>query len=434
MSALAIWMNGVYVGQWQRAGRLPAVLRYDDAWVNSVTGRPLSLSLPFTSTEAQISGDVVTHYFENLLPDNPTILSRMAARFQATSTDAFSLLEKIGRDAAGAVQLLPVGLEPSTVFQVDARPLSEAQVADYLRRTLRTGSDALFESEFRFSLAGAQEKTALLFHEGQWCLPENATPTTHILKLPLGLVGNHRYDLSHSVENEWLCMHLLKELGLLVANVEMALFEDQKVLVVERFDRRWNDNGWWMRIPHEDILQAHGLPSHLKYESDGGPGIDSIMRLLESSSHSQANQETFFKSLLVFWLMAAIDGHAKNFSLEIGPRGAFRLAPLYDVLSAWPWEGKGAQQLHLRDMKMAMALRTKNTHYHLFTIYRRHWLEIGTKYLGEALTEQLLEDVPVQLQRVLDELGQRLPDGFPLVLFERVSHGVERQIARLKLG
>lgn len=431
MNTLAIWMNGMYVGQWQRAGRLPAVLRYDEAWINSDTGRPLSLSLPLTSKTAVISGDVVSHYFENLLPDNPTILSRMAARFQTTSTDVFTLLEKIGRDAAGAVQLLPVGVEPSNVFQVDVSPLSEAQVAAHLRRTLHSDSDTLFESEFRFSLAGAQEKTALLYHEGQWCLPENATPTTHIFKLPLGLVGNHRYDLSHSVENEWLCMKLLKEMGLPVANVEMASFEDQKVLVVERFDRRWNERGWWMRIPHEDLLQAHGLPSHLKYESDGGPGIDAIMRLLESSSDSQADRELFFKTLLIFWLMAAIDGHAKNFSLEMGAGGAFRLAPLYDVLSAWPWEGRGAQQLHLRDMKMAMALRTKNRHYHLYTIYRRHWLEVGERYFDRGRLEEMLEEVPNQLLKAIVQVERQLPACFPMVIFEKITQGIERQIARL---
>ncbi len=65
-----------------------------------------------------------------------------------------------------------------------------------------------------------QEKTALLFHEGRWLRPHGATPTTHILKLPLGLVGNRRADLTTSVENEWLCMTILKAFGLPVAGGE----------------------------------------------------------------------------------------------------------------------------------------------------------------------------------------------------------------------
>ncbi len=43
----------------------------------------------------------------------------------------------------------------------------------------------------------------------------------------------------------------------------------------------------------------------------------------------------FVLSQLAFWLLAAIDGHAKNFSL-FRRRDGYLLAPLYDVLSAWP--------------------------------------------------------------------------------------------------
>ena len=46
--------------------------------------------------------------------------------------------------------------------------------------------------DFRISIAGAQEKTAFLRHQGKWCRPIGSTPTTHIFKLPLGLVGNRQ--------------------------------------------------------------------------------------------------------------------------------------------------------------------------------------------------------------------------------------------------
>jgi serine/threonine protein kinase HipA of HipAB toxin-antitoxin module len=70
--------------------------------------------------------------------------------------------------------------------------------------------------------------------DGRWCRPLGATPTTHILKLPLGLVGGRRLDLSHSVHNEWLCAQLLREMGLPVAVTDIATFGDETVLAAKR--------------------------------------------------------------------------------------------------------------------------------------------------------------------------------------------------------
>jgi serine/threonine-protein kinase HipA len=137
------------------------------------------------------------------------------------------------------------------------------------------------DDPLRISIAGAQEKTALLRMDGQWCRPLGATPTTHILKLPLGLVGGRRLDLSESVYNEWLCAQLLRELGLPVATTDIGHFDDQTVLVVERFDRQWQDvmpQRWIARIPQEDFCQVLGLPSEDKYEAQGGPGMASACR------------------------------------------------------------------------------------------------------------------------------------------------------------
>lgn len=134
-------------------------------------------------------------------------------------------------------------------------------------------------------------------------------------------------------------------------------FDGVKALVVERFDRR-RAEGWIMRLPQEDMCQALGYSPNLKYESDGGPGVVEIMRLLRQSREAKADRERFFQSLVLFWLLAAIDGHAKNFSLFIEPEGRYRLTPLYDVMSAYPLLAK--RQMAPRKIKMAMALRGKN--------------------------------------------------------------------------
>jgi serine/threonine-protein kinase HipA len=110
--------------------------------------------------------------------------------------------------------------------------MHEEDVEKLLIQTTSTGPFAnVDESEaLRISLAGAQEKTALLWHGGAWLRPQGSTPTTHILKLPLGLVGQRKADFSTSVENEWLCMNLLAEYGLPVAQTAIPQFDRKKVL------------------------------------------------------------------------------------------------------------------------------------------------------------------------------------------------------------
>ncbi len=130
--------------------------------------------------------------------------------------------------------------------------------------------------------------------------------------------------MTNSVENEWLCATLLGELGFEVAPTQMDRFGAQKVLIVERFDRRWMDGGAWIaRLPQEDFCQATGTPGDLKYESDGGPGIRAGLDLLGGGSNARADALHFAQVQLAFWIMAATDGHAKNFSIFLERGGGF---------------------------------------------------------------------------------------------------------------
>ena len=197
------------------------------------------------------------------------------------------------------------------------------------------------DEDLRISIAGAQEKTALLWHQNQWCKPLGPTPTTHIFKLPLGEVGGMRADFSTSVENEWLCAEIAREFGQPVANCQIAVFGRRKVLVVERFDRRMVDNTWWARLPQEDFCQVSGIPSEQKYEERWWPRNVRHPRHLRGSDAPEADRNRFLATQLLFWLLAAPDGHAKNFSIFIEPEGRYRLTPLYDIMSAWPVIGDG---------------------------------------------------------------------------------------------
>lgn len=435
--ALDLWMNGDFVGVWSVQPQIGESLQYDAAWVASDRGRPLSLSLPFTPGNPPHRGQAVRSYFENLLPDSQNIRERVARRFQVGSTDAFSLLAEVGRDCVGAVQVMPGGVAPGPVTQVDAIALSDAQVAQALRGTLTAGPlagrNADDDDGFRISIAGAQEKTAMLWLDGRWCRPHGATPTTHIFKMPLGLVGNLKFDMSHSVENEWLCSEILHAYGLPVARTQPLMFEDMKVLAVERFDRTWwrNDDGkrWLIRLPQEDMCQATGTPPHLKYESDGGPGVRSIMKLLGTSRQPDRDRRMFFQSQVLFWMLRATDGHAKNFSIFLRPGGAYELTPLYDVLSAYPVIGTGANQLSPFKARMAMAVRTKNAHWVMRDILRRHWLSVGAEHGvvtpdgrgAEAVVDDLVSRTPDVVRRV----RAILPPEFPQHVADSILDGLQ---------
>ncbi len=428
---LDVWMNGQRVGLWFWSRTGTPGFRYDEAWRLSPNARPLSLSLPIPAAGGDVVGPVVENYFDNLLPDSRTIRERMRRRFGAASTRAPDLLAAIGRDCVGAVQLVPAGTTPSDPRQINGVPLSAQQVGSLLGEVTMDGGDATpLLGDLRISIAGAQEKTALMRWKNSWYLPTGATPTTHILKLPMGLVGNMRADMSTSVENEWLCSRILEALGFDVAPTTMAEFGGRKALVVERFDRRWMDDGSWIaRLPQEDFCQALGLPGELKYESDGGPGLRAGLNLLAGSSHSRADSLVFVKAQLAFWLMAATDGHAKNFSIFIMPGGNYRMTPLYDVLSVWPLIGNGPQQMPWRRAKLAMALRSRNAHYHLHEIQTRHWQTLaqmsGTPEAFDQMIAMVLL-VPDALARIESEL----PSGFPQRVWNPIRNGMIRQAER----
>ena len=436
-SSLAIWMNGELVGTWS-VDRGSHRLTYDKTWLDSPKRRSLSLSLPITSA-LEIRGPVVANYFDNLLPDNEKIRERIARRYKTKSIEVFELLQAVGRDCVGAVQLLPEAVEPQGWDEITSEPLSEHQVAEVLRAVPSQAllGQAQDDDSLRISLAGAQEKTALLFTNKSWHRPLGATPTTHILKLPLGLVGgSRRVDLGDSIENEWLCAQILYYLHLPVATTEMWRFEDQKALVVTRFDRsrQVGERGqeWIARLPQEDFCQALGYPPSKKYEKDDGPGIPDCMRLLAGSS-DDGDRQSFALTQLAFWLMGATDGHAKNYSIFLERGDTYITTPLYDVISILPYVGDGTSQLRWRKVGPAMALRSKNVHWHFYDTLPRHWHALAMKYGGPPVWEAMVRIVQL-VDPALDHIVRTLPQDFPPRTWDAISQGMRAQAARFLAG
>lgn len=424
---LNVFLNGRIVGQLLREASGAISFVYEDSWLAWENTLPVSLSLPLR--EDRYVGAPVMAVFENLLPDNEPIRRRVAERVGADGTDAYSLLSSIGRDCVGALQFLPDGEEPQALDKLNGEERSEDEIAALLKDLDVTPLGIRRENDFRISVAGAQEKTALLFHDGRWIEPTGTTPTTHIIKPQIGKLPNGM-DLSNSVENEYLCLKLMEAFGLRVAKTEMASFADQKALAIERFDRLWARDGRLIRLPQEDLCQALSVPPTRKYQNEGGPGIAEIMGVLRGSDEPTQDRMDFFKANVLFWLMGATDGHAKNFSIGLLPGGRFRMTPLYDVLTVKPTVD--ARQIERKDFRLAMRMG-KSNHYKVGDIIGRHIIETGlASGLSRKAVAEVFDQIGGQADEALANTQARLPEDFPPVLLVSIASAMTDRLKKLQ--
>lgn len=428
---LNILLNNRLVGRLTKEASGAISFTYDTGWLDWEHTLPVSLSLPLS--DERYTGAKVAAVFENLLPDSDDIRRYVAERVGATGTDAFSLLAAIGRDCVGALQFLPDELFDDSLLgmagSIAGESVSDGEIAGILKNLGRAPLGLSSEDAFRISVAGAQEKTALLHHDGQWLKPMGTTPTTHILKPQIGRLPDG-IDLTNSVENEFYCLTLLEGFGLKVANTEIIDFEDQRTLVIERFDRQWTRDGRLLRLPQEDFCQALSVPPTLKYQNQGGPGIVQILDLLRGSDEPDIDRLTVFKAQIIFWLIGATDGHAKNFSIFLGPGNTYRLTPLYDVLTAQP--SLERRQIERKQMKLAMSVGTSN-HYSIEEIQPRHFMQTAEiAGLPKPMIAQAFDEVIDTANTALSHVEAALSAEFPIAIHDSVYGALTKRLRILK--
>ena len=405
---LGVWFETARVGTLRPALDGAMEFRYDPTWLRNAAAFPVTSALPLS--DRTWKGASAYAAFDNLLPDAEGELRvRIAERSAARGSDAYALLSALGRDCVGALQFLPEGELPGPP-DMAARLISDDEIAKMLRGLAAAPLGIDQDDDFRISIAGAQEKTALLYRDGHWWKPLGGTPTSHILKTPMGVLpGPDQIDLTDSVENEAWCLRLAHEIGLPVASAQIGAFAEAKALIVDRFDRRW-ENGLLRRLPQEDLCQALGVSSAHKYQRSGGPGMRDILRHLQESDDPAQDRHIFLKAQIFFLLIGATDGHAKNFSLALGAQGRFRLSPLYDILSLAPVIDAG--RLQRRRFRLAMSF---DRHYGVDEILPRH-IEAEAVAGGMPpatalnLLREVCEAMPAALERTNADLGPVVPE------------------------
>lgn len=273
----------------------------------------------------------VTPYLAGLLPENDDTRALWASRLDADPDDAFAMLAQMGWDCPGAVQFcreddLEAVLEQST----DYMEVSDADVAARLRNLSERPASWTMPEE-HWSLGGQQEKFALAHRDGRWYEAHGAAPTTHIIKP--GIRHLHSQALI-----EHVTMAAANALGIVIARTQLARFEDQWAIVVERFDRMTSPDNEVIRFHQEDMCQAIGRMPTRKYESRGGPQLRDMMALIGKQSSSPNDDARALADFLVINLVAgAPDGHSKNLSMIRAPEGNW-VAPLYDLATALSYD------------------------------------------------------------------------------------------------
>ncbi len=318
-AALVVRIDNEVVGRLWLDDRKYFCFSYDSTWLER-SRLPLSLSLPLR-TEPYLD-DQSHSFFANLLPEEK-MRTLIARNLGVSLKNDYGLLERIGGDCAGAVSLYPE-TEDTPQQPASYRVLSPDDLHNIIKelpqRPLLAG-----EKGIRLSLAGAQKKLPIYYDGHQYHLGYGSAPSNYIIKPAIE-------ELPGTVENEAYCMALARVVGLDVPSSFIHEYEDVRVFVVKRFDRKVAGDAI-RRLHQEDFCQALRIPPEFKYETEGGPSLAACFKLLRTNSTSAGKDVLSLVNWVIFnYLIGNSDAHGKNISLLLLPEGP-RLAPFYDLLS-----------------------------------------------------------------------------------------------------
>ena len=156
-----------------------------------------------------------------------------------------------------------------------------------------------------------------------------------------------------------------------------------------------------------------------------------ILEFLKAADAPAEDQKVFLKAQILFWLIAATDGHAKNFSVFIGPQGRFRLTPLYDVLSAQP--SLDSRQIERKQMKLAMSVG-RSRHYRIEEIQGRHFVQTAEAAgLPGARATDAIREIVEAAPGAIKAIEKAFPRGFPKKIHTSIANGLANRLKRIEI-
>lgn len=385
---LQVWLFDDLVGSLTLVdGRLNFC--YAPTWLAQQNAIALSASLPLQA--AAFDDRQTRPFFAGLLPEGQ-MRRLIAQQFQVSGQNDFALLDHIGGECAGAVTFLESGHDlPVPIRKDDIQWLSDQELVAILdelpRRPMLAGKNGL-----RLSLAGAQDKLPVVFDGKRIGLPLNGTPSSHILKPTIHAVQD-------SVMNEGFCMALAQAMQLKPAKSKVHFVLDRSFLLVERYDRVIDSQGYRQRLHQEDFCQALGVVPEMKYQNEGGPDLAQCFDLVRNVTRPHAPQVLRLLDYVIFnALIGNHDAHAKNFSLLYSGKAPV-LAPFYDTLSTAVYP--------TLTQKMAMKIGSK---YKFSEVQARHWEQFAdsvglTKAQSKRRILEIAKSLPAKARKLQSDPG-----------------------------
>jgi serine/threonine-protein kinase HipA len=358
---------------------------YDDSWLGREGAYALSHSLPLR--EEQFKQKECRGFFGGILPEEAN-RKTIAKILGISDRNDFAMLEQIGGECAGAITFLPEGTALPDADDT-YRDISDDELYTILeelpRRPLMAGTDGV-----RLSLAGAQDKIAVRYEDGNISIPLGNAPSTHILKPVI-----KEYD--GLVFNEAFCMGLAKASGLSAASTIIAQTRDKDYLLIERYDRVINDEGRVRRLAQEDFCQALGIASETKYQSEGGPTLKDCFALLRVASNLPVlDLKALLDAVIFNFVIGNHAAHAKNFSLLRQPGGTTRLAPFYDLVST----------VYYPELTQNMAMKLGDEAKSTFILPANVETFAGNAGLGKALVRGRVQKLTQTIHDAIDNTEQ----------------------------
>jgi serine/threonine-protein kinase HipA len=328
---LSAYLYGVEAGRFSQNQSGEVSFAYSEEWLRLAEqggAHALSISLPLNETHAD---GAASAFIAGLLPDNVKHREILAVELNLGSDPSdIELLAKLGRDCAGALTVLPPQEDLDHGQKAFVDYLDEEQLAEYIAALPRRPLLVDEEDGVMLSLAGVNDKAAVVASRSKIGLPKHGFPSTHMIKTDIP-------GLKDSVKVEHFCLRVAEACGQEVPKSAVKVAGDQTFLLIWRYDRRLvaeHEGPRLYRLHQEDFGQATGFRPSRKYERHGGPNWKICFQLMSKTSDPVRARETLLDRVILQYLLGNPDAHGKNYSLLYTRSGEVRLAPFYDLNNA----------------------------------------------------------------------------------------------------
>lgn len=380
--------------------------KYDSEYLQLYNATPLSLSMPLINES--YSDEISRPFFAGLLPEG-SIIKQIAYQLNTETDNILNLLEVMGGDCAGAISFYPQDIDPMN-NQQEGIVLNEE---DLFNLILRLKDDPLLvkESSMRVLISGSQSKLPVSLIDDQITLMKGNYPTTHILKLPL-------LNEIDTLQNEMFCLKLAQLAGFKVPKHSLGWSKNLPYLIIERYDRKVEEDGSVVRLHQEDFCQAMSILPINKDETSGGPSIKSCLDLIDANAKQPAADKITFLKLMIFnYLIGNSEIHGKNLSF-VYKENKLSLAPVYNLFSNSIYSKLSP--------KMTMTIDGK---FYPNLIRMDNWHKIvANNSTAKKMIEKELKKMAIQIPKLAERLAIKInEEGNTSVVYDQIISMIHKR-------